>query len=170
MSELKRPLFGASWTDHQVEVFEQWKDEALSSPASYVFREAEAKLAWWTWQVLTVKLAETSASKADTNDLDCPAPHERPILIQQQSTALDIVCRTLVGESGFKGIPTLKPWDHLPPEPWPHVSEMIDGVAYWLEQHEDLVKPDQLKRLKAALEIASADRAAYKKAKRSKRR
>ncbi len=55
-------------------------------------------------------------------------------------------------------------------EPPPHVSVMIDLVAYWLDQNEDLVKPDQLKRLKAALEIASADRAAYKKAKRSRRR
>jgi hypothetical protein len=170
MSGLKRPLFGVTWTDHQVELFEQWKDEALSTPASYFFDEAEVKLAWCTWQVLTVMLAKTSASKADTDDLDCPAPHERPTLIQQQSTALDIVCRTLLGESGFNGTPTLKRRDHLPPDPPPHVLEVIHLVAYWLEQHEDLVKPDQLKRLKEALNIALADRAAYKKARRSRRR
>ncbi len=118
-------------------------------------------------------LAKTSDSKTEGDDdyvPECPATPELPDFVELQSTALDIVCRTLVGESGFKGIRTLKPRDHLPPEPPPHVSVMIDLVAYWLDQNEDLVKPDQLKRLKAALEIASADRAAYKKAKRSRRR
>jgi len=173
MAHVKRPIFGDSWTEHQVEVFEQWKSEVLDIPD--FFAASEAECAWFTWQVLTVMLAKASGSNPQGNDddeLEYPAPHELPSTAKVQANALEIVCRRLVGDSdSSSGIPRLKPRENAPPlGPRLGVPVLIDRVDQWLKKNEHLVTPDQLERLKAALEIALADLAAYKKAMRSRRR
>src|SRR4051794_1638351 len=96
MPVTRRPLIGASWTDAQVAMFEEWRYRTL--PFSERYLAQEAQLAFWSWRVLAAMLSGAQPVTEPGEEecpLEPPAPHDVPEMQKMKSMALDIVCRRL---------------------------------------------------------------------------
>ena len=159
MARIAPPLFGPNWTEGQIERFEDIKSEFVSG--SYDYESAEATLAFLTFKILNVMIPGEP-------------PHARSALRRIQETAIEIVCRRLLGERSPSGPPLLHRWETDPPEDMtPDRKLLIDVVKYWLDHGpKDIagdINLDQLRRLEDAVKIAQDDREAIKRARRSRR-
>jgi hypothetical protein len=100
-------------------------------------------------------------------------PHFRLPLSRIQETAVEIVCRKLLGDRARSGPPLLHqrenafPTEHMEPD-----RELLMGVVKsWFDndlKHKDDINPGQLRRLEDALKIAQDDLHSIKRTKRSR--
>jgi hypothetical protein len=159
MPHITPPLFGSEWTASQVERFEEIKNDA--SVIFVLYESAETELAFLTFRILNEMIPDEP-------------PPDREALIRVHKTAIEIVCRRLLGE-GFRsrhsGLCRREP---VVPEPMEEErSRLIDRVQYWFDQRKDItgaINLDQLRRLEIALRTAQDDRKAIKRARNSWRR
>lgn len=159
MARIAPPLFGSDWTEDQVERFEEIKSEILFPS---VYAATEATLAFLTFRILNMMIPGER-------------PADRPALIRIQETAVEIVCRRLLGEQYRSGPPSLHKWENALPEPMdPNREQLIDAVKYWFDHERKSttgdINPDQFRRLEDALNIAQSDGEAIKLARRSRQR
>ena len=160
MARITPPLFGSDWTEGQIERFEEIKSDDVILAVKY--KSVEATLAFQTFKILNKMIPGEQ-------------PHDRLALIRLQETAIEIVCRKLLGEQYRSGPPLLHKRETALPEDMEEDRKLlIDAVKYWLDHERKHktgdINPDQLRRLEDALKIAQDDREAIKRARRSRQR
>jgi hypothetical protein len=101
------------------------------------------------------------------------APHNRPALIRIQELSIDFVCRRLLGVEFRSGGSILHRREESPPRPMSRDRVLfITLVKYWMDHERGDVaghiNPDQLRRLEDAPQVAQADHAAIRRARRSR--
>ena len=118
MARTTPPLFGSDWTAGQIERFEETKSEVVS--VSYAYEFVEAALAFLTFKIFHVMIPGEP-------------PHARSALRHIQETAIEIVCRRLLGEQQPpSGPPLLHRREDAPPEDMmPDRKLLMDTVKYW---------------------------------------
>jgi hypothetical protein len=157
MARIAPPLFGSDWSEDRIRRFEEIKSDI----SAFQYESVEATLAFQTFKILNKMMPDEQ-------------PHHRLALIRIQETAIEIVCRRLLGERYRSGPPLLHREDTAPPEPMePDRNLLIDAVQYWLDhESKDItsdINLDQLRHLEDALKYAQDDRDAIKQARRSRR-
>ena len=161
MARITPPLFGSDWTEGQIERFEEIKSDDVILAFKYEF--VEATLAFQTFKICNKMIPGEQ-------------PHDRLALIRLQETAIEIVCRKLLGEQYRSGPPLLHITGNCPSRTtWREDRKLlIDAVKYWLDRERKHktgdINPDQLRRLEDALKIAQDDREAIKRVRRSRQR
>jgi hypothetical protein len=159
MARITPPLFGSDWSEDQITRFEEIKSDDVI--LAFQYESAEATFAFQTFKVLNQMIP-------------AEPPHARPALIRIQETAIEIVCRRLLGEKYRSGPPLLHMRENALSERMnPDREMLIDAVQYWFDHDRQGVTGDiglgQLRRLEDALKTAQADRVAIKRARRSRR-
>jgi hypothetical protein len=124
MARITPPLFGSDWSENQIRRFEEIKSDI----SAFQYEPAEATLAFLTFKILNKMIPDEQ-------------PHDRLALIRIQETAIEIVCRRLLGDRYRSGPPLLHKWENVPPEPMePDRNLLIDTVQYWFDhERKDIV-------------------------------
>lgn len=95
-------------------------------------------------------------------------------VIRIQETAIEIVCCQLLGDESRNEPPKLHKRESAPPDPISdYRKRLIENVKYWMQHQRNEarsgINPNQLERLKSALNTARADQVAIKRSRRRPR-